>query len=62
VGAAKISSVADKAKAAMVRAQISRKRRLARVLDLLEKEILPSIPKKFLGKRLTKRERETIHG
>jgi hypothetical protein len=62
VGADKISSVTDKAKAAIVRTQRSRKRRLARVLDLLENEIWPSIPKEFLGRRLTKREREEILG
>src|ERR1051326_427724 len=62
VGADKISSVTDKAKAAIVRTQRSRKRRLARVLDLLENEIWPSIPKEFLGRRFTKRGGEVIRG
>lgn len=35
---------------------------LAQVLDFLEKEIWPNIPRKLLGRRVTKREREQILG
>ncbi len=37
-------------------------RRLSQVLDFLEKEIWPTIPRKLLGRRITKRERERILG
>jgi antitoxin VapB len=40
----------------------ARKPRLAHVLDFLEKEIWPNIPKNRLGRRLTKNERERILG
>ncbi|MEA2162399.1 MAG: antitoxin VapB [Thermoanaerobaculia bacterium] len=40
----------------------SGKRQLAQVLDFLEKEIWPNIPKKQLGRGVTKRERERILG
>jgi len=40
----------------------ARKPRLAQVLDFLEKEIWPNIPKNRLGRRLTKGERERILG
>lgn len=40
----------------------SGKRRLAQALDFLEKEIWPNIPRKLLGRRVTKRERERILG
>ena len=40
----------------------SGKRRLAQALDFLEREIWPSIPRKLLGHRVTKRERERILG
>ena len=38
------------------------KRRLAQALDFLEREIWPSIPRKLLGRRVTKSERERILG
>jgi antitoxin VapB len=38
------------------------KRRLAQTLDFLEREIWPNIPRKLLGKRVTKKEREQILG
>ena len=40
----------------------ARKPRLAQVLDFLEKEIWPNIPKNRLGGRLTKGERDRILG
>ncbi len=40
----------------------SGKPRLAQVLDFLEREIWPAIPRKLLGRRVTKRERERILG
>jgi antitoxin VapB len=40
----------------------SGKRRMAQALDFLEKEIWPNIPRKLLGRRVTKRERERILG
>lgn len=40
----------------------SGKRRLAQALDFLEREIWPSIPPRFLGRRVTKTERERILG
>lgn len=40
----------------------SGKRRLAQVLDFLEREIWPGIPRKLLGRRVTKKERERILG
>lgn len=36
--------------------------RFAQALDFLEREIWPRIPKKLLGKRVTKSERERILG
>jgi len=55
--------MSDKAKtAAIPRARKSRKRRMAQVLELLEKEVWPSIPRKLLGRPLTKSEREKILG
>ena len=36
--------------------------RLAQTLDFLEKEVWPNIPSKFLGRRVTKKEREEILG
>jgi hypothetical protein len=36
--------------------------RLAEALDFLEKVIWPNIPKEFLGRRITKKEREQILG
>ncbi|HYU26621.1 MAG TPA: type II toxin-antitoxin system VapB family antitoxin [Thermoanaerobaculia bacterium] len=38
------------------------RRRLAQALDFLEREIWPNIPRKLLGRRVTKRERERILG
>lgn len=38
----------------------SGKRRMARALDFLEREIWPSVPKKMLGRPVTKSERERI--
>ena len=38
------------------------KRRMAQVLDFLEKEIWPNIPPDLLGRPLTKQERENILG
>jgi hypothetical protein len=40
----------------------SGKRRLAQVLDFLEREIWPSVPRKLLGRPVTKKERERILG
>ena len=40
----------------------SGKRRLAQVLDFLEREIWPSIPRSLMGRRVTKKERERILG
>jgi antitoxin VapB len=40
----------------------SGKRRLARALDFLEREIWPNIPAGLLGRRITKTERERILG
>ncbi len=40
----------------------SGKRRLAQVLDFLEREIWPDIPPRLLGRRVTRRERERILG
>ena len=37
-------------------------RRLAQALDFLEREIWPTIPRKLLGRRITKKERERILG
>ena len=36
--------------------------RLAQALDFMEREIWPNIPRKLLGRRVTKREREQILG
>lgn len=36
--------------------------RMAQALDFLEREIWPGIPAKLLGRRVTKRERESILG
>ena len=38
------------------------KRRVAQALDFLEKEIWPHVPRKLLGRPVTKREREKILG
>lgn len=38
------------------------KPRLAHALDFLEREIWPQIPRKLLGRRVTKKERERILG
>lgn len=38
------------------------KRRMAQVLDFLEREIWPSVPRKLLGRPVTKKERERILG
>jgi len=40
----------------------SGKPRLAQALDFLEKEIWPTIPRKLLGRRISKGERERILG
>jgi len=40
----------------------SGKRRLAQVFDFLEKEVWPRVPKKLLGRPVTKKERERILG
>jgi len=40
----------------------SGRKRLAQVLDFLEKEIWPSVPRQLLGRPVTKKERETILG
>jgi len=40
----------------------SGKRRLDQALDFLEREIWPNIPRKLLGRRVTKTERERILG
>jgi hypothetical protein len=46
----------------MATARIVEKRRLVQVLDFLEKEVWPAVPKKLLGRPVTKKERETILG
>jgi hypothetical protein len=38
------------------------KRRLAQVLDFLEREVWPTVPPKLLGRRVTRKERERILG
>lgn len=38
------------------------RRRLDQVLDFLEQEIWPNVPRKLLGRRVTKGERERILG
>ena len=38
------------------------KRGIAQALDFLENEIWPNIPRKLLGRRVTKKERERILG
>jgi len=40
----------------------SGKRQMAQVLDFLEREIWPSVPRKLLGRPVTKKERERILG
>ena len=40
----------------------SGKRRLVQVLDFLEKEVWPAVPRKLLGRPVTKKEREKILG
>ena len=40
----------------------SGKRRVAQVLDFLEREIWPNIPRELLGRRVAKSERERILG
>jgi hypothetical protein len=40
----------------------SGKRRFAQALDFLEKEIWPTIPRRLLGRRISKGERERILG
>jgi len=40
----------------------SGKRRLVQVLDFLEKEVWPTVPRKLLGRPVTKKERERILG
>jgi hypothetical protein len=40
----------------------SGKRRMAQALDFLEREIWPGVPKKLMGRPVTKRERERILG
>jgi antitoxin VapB len=40
----------------------SGKRQMAQALDFLEREIWPNIPRKLLGRRVTRRERERILG
>lgn len=40
----------------------SGKRRFEQALDFLEREIWPNIPRKLLGRRVTRRERERILG
>ena len=40
----------------------SGKRRMAQVLDFLEREIWPTVPRKLLGRAVTKKERERILG
>ncbi|HKS21172.1 MAG TPA: type II toxin-antitoxin system VapB family antitoxin [Thermoanaerobaculia bacterium] len=41
---------------------LSGAQRMAQALDYLEKEIWPTIPRKLLGRRLSKKERERILG
>ena len=41
---------------------LSGTQRMAQALDYLEKEIWPNIPRKLLGRRLSKKERERILG
>ncbi|HYU26402.1 MAG TPA: hypothetical protein VEO74_14430 [Thermoanaerobaculia bacterium] len=43
-------------------ASLTSEQRLARVLDFLEKESWPSVPRKLLSRRLSKKERERILG
>lgn len=40
----------------------SGKRQLAQALDFLEREIWPHVPRKLLGRRVTKKERERMLG
>ncbi len=40
----------------------SGKRRMEQAVDFLEREIWPKIPRRLLGRRVTKRERERILG
>lgn len=40
----------------------SGKPRLAQVMDFLEREIWPTVPRKLLGRRVTRSERERILG
>ena len=40
----------------------SGKRRLAQALDFMEREIWPNVPRKLLGRRITRTERERILG
>ncbi len=40
----------------------SAKRPVARALDFLEREIWPNVPRKLLGRRISKAERERILG
>lgn len=40
----------------------SGKRRMAQVLDFLEREIWPTVPRKWMGRPVTKKERERILG
>jgi len=40
----------------------ARRRRLVRVMDFLEKEIWPKVPRKLAGRRVTKKERARILG
>jgi hypothetical protein len=42
--------------------RLSKKRRMANVLHFLETEVWPHVPRKLLGGRLTKKERERILG
>jgi antitoxin VapB len=42
--------------------QPSATRRMAQALDFLENEVWPNIPRKLLGRRMTKKEREGILG
>jgi antitoxin VapB len=46
----------------VVRSGPSGSRRMAQVLDFLENEIWSSIPRKLLGRAVTKKEREAILG
>ena len=40
----------------------SGKRRLAQALDFMEREIWPNVPRKLLGRRITRTERERVLG